>query len=312
MNPSPSPAPLGPGPAVAAVDIGGTAIKLAVVDSEGRTGPVLRVPTPRADPERIAPEVLRTAAAGLRTLAGFETVTSVGVGVPGLVDDTGHAVFSENLGWRDVALAGLAEQEFALPVTVTHDVRAAGEAERRVGAGRGLADVVVVTVGTGIASAVFVRGVALTGGGYAGEIGHAVVRPGGEPCVCGNRGCLEATASAAAIARRYTAATGTPVEGSREVLRRAQSGDAVATELWDDAVDALALGLSHVAAVLAPPAIIVGGGLSQAGDALFTPLRERLAAHHRLRHVPLVPALLGEDAGVLGAALAARDARAPE
>ncbi|SIR96880.1 ROK family protein [Microbacterium sp. RURRCA19A] len=299
---------LGPGPAVAAVDIGGTAIKLALVDAEGRPGPVLRIPTPRAEPEHIALAVLRAAADGLRTLSGFATVTSVGIGAPGLVDDSGHAVFSENLGWRDAPLARLAADELSLPVTVVHDVRAAGEAERRLGAGRGLTDVAVVTVGTGIASAVFVGGVAHTAGGYAGEIGHAVVRPGGEPCVCGNRGCLEATASSAALARRYAARTGTPVSGSADVLRRARQGDPVAGELWDDAVDALGLGLSHVAALLAPEAIIVGGGLAQAGDDLFVPLQQRLDDYHRLRPVPLLPARLGEDAGVLGAALAARDA----
>ncbi|WP_022878455.1 ROK family protein [Microbacterium sp. B19] len=299
---------LGPGPAVAAVDIGGTAIKLTVVDSDGRPGPVLRIPTPRAEPEQVAHAVLRSAADGLRTLAGSAAVTAVGIGAPGVVDDEGHAVFSENLGWRDVPLARLAGDQLALPVTVVHDVRAAGEAERRLGAGRGLTDVAVVAVGTGIASAVFLGGAAHTAGGYAGEIGHAVVRPGGEPCACGNRGCLEATASSAALARRYTARTGTPVSGSADVLRRARQGDPVAVELWDDAVDALALGLSHVAALLAPEAIIVGGGLAQAGDDLFIPLQRRLNDYHRLRPVPLLPARLGEDAGVLGAALAARDA----
>lgn len=293
---------VGPGAPALVADVGGTTIKVARIDETGALSEPVRVPTPRdgaRTPERI---LERIAAEG----DGSERI--LGIGVPGIVDDVrGVGVFSENLGWRDADFRALGREVAGLDTAVLHDVRAAGLAEQRLGAAAGLDDVVVITLGTGISAAVVIGGSLHVAGGYAGEIGHAVVVDGGEPCVCGNTGCLEAVASAAAIARRYETRTGHEVAGAHEVLALADAGDAAAQRVWSTAVDALAVGISHVAALIAPQAVVLGGGLSEAGDALFSPLERRLEERCRLRRTPVVRARLGENAGVLGVALHTRE-----
>ncbi len=301
---------LGPGAPVVAVDVGGTSTKSTTVAADGRPGPVRRVPSPPPSPDSPA-AVLALARAALararRSPAG--PPAALGIALPGIVvEDRGLGVYSENLGWRDVDFAALFAAGLDLPVAIVHDVRAAGAAEFRLGAAAGARTTLLVVIGTGISAALVVSGRPHVAGGYAGEIGHAVAQPGGEPCVCGNRGCLEAVASAAALARRYAALTGAAVPGAREVLRRAADGDAVARAVRDSAFDALAFGLSHAICLLAPEVIVLGGGLAQAGEDLLGPVRERLADLVRLSAVPpLLRATLGADAGLIGAALAARD-----
>jgi glucokinase len=307
---SPSAAPLGPGEPVIAVDVGGTDMKAALVDDTGRLVELLRRPTPH-DGERTGDAVVEAVA---RLAEGFRerhpdvVPRAAGLLVPGHVDDEkGVGVFAENLGWRDFPFRDRAEAALRLPVSFSHDVRGAGEAEHRLGAAAPFRDVVVMAIGTGIAGAVFVDGRLYSGGGMAGEMGHSRVADGPR-CACGGVGCLEAIASAAAIARRYNARTGAALPGAREVLERAEAGDPDARAVWDSALDALALDLSHTVALLAPEAIVIGGGLSQAGAALFEPLRERLDAILTFHRRPLLlPASIGENAGLIGAALRARD-----
>ncbi|WP_314148181.1 ROK family protein [uncultured Leifsonia sp.] len=313
MNPhaSPSaPAPLGGGEPVLAFDVGGTDMKAALIDADGGIVEVVRRPTP-LDGERTGDAVVAAVAAlaahFAETHPGIRPAAA-GLLVPGHVDDdTGIGVFAENLGWQDYPFRDRASEALGVPVSFSHDVRGAGEAEYRLGAAAPYRDVIVLAIGTGIAGAIFVDGHLHTGGGMAGEIGHSRVAEG-PACACGGRGCMEAVASAAAIARRYTALSGVPVPGAREVLERAKAGDPGAAEVWESALDALALGLSHTVALLAPEAIVIGGGLSQAGDALFVPLAEKLDAILTFHRRPaLLPASIGENAGVIGAALRARD-----
>ena len=244
--------------------------------------------------------------AGLAERKGL-TVRGAGVAVPGIVDEaTGRAVYSANLGWRDLDLAATLAERLALPVALGHDVRAGARAEVAVGAARGVRDVVFVPVGTGIAGAVICAGEALSGGGFAGEIGHLVVRPGGEVCRCSGRGCLETVASAASIATRFAARSGHRAAGAADVVRWLDQGDPTAREVWDEAVDALADALAATATLVAPELIVLGGGLSQAGDRLLTPLRTRLDQRLTFqRHPRLVRAALGDRAGCLGAGLLA-------
>jgi glucokinase len=298
---------LGAGPSALVADIGGTAVKVARLDERGVLSTPVRVPTPRdgAHTPRLILDAISEAGAALP--GGPDEM--LGLGVPGIVDDErGLGVFSENLDWHDVDFRALGRERLGTPTAVIHDVRAAALAELRLGAAAGWEDALVLTVGTGISAALIVGGRMHVAGGYAGEIGHAVVVDGGEECVCGNRGCLEATASAAAIARRYRRATGADVSGAREVVERAAAGEAVAVRIWESAIDAIALGISHATALIAPQAVVVGGGLSEAGDALLSPLRARLAERYRLRTTPVVAASLGEDAGVIGVALHTRSA----
>lgn len=303
------PTDLGPGSAVAVLDVGGTEIKSSVLDGAGRLSPPVHSATPRG--EDVVDRVVDVVAAHVEHVRGTHPdLAAVGLVVPGIVDaERGVAVFSENLEWRDVPFPALVAERTGLPVGFGHDVATAGRAELELGAARGVRDAAVVIVGTGVAAALFVEGAPLLAHGWAGELGHSVVDPAGPRCVCGAQGCLEAIASTAAIARRYTAATGTAVTGSSEVLQLAQGGDSAAQQVWDDAIAALAAGVRQLAAIISPEAVVIGGGLSRAGDALFGPLAEAVTAAVPPHRVPeLRPAAIGAYAGVVGAALLGREA----
>lgn len=251
------------------------------------------------------------------TRHGLSAPDRAGVVVPGIVDEVeGIAVAAVNLGFRNLPLAALLATSTGLAISIAHDVRAGGLAEARLGAARGGDDVLFVPLGTGIAASCVVDGQALMAGGYAGELGHVIVRPGGEPCPCGQRGCLERYASASAVARHYVEAGGAPVNGAVDVAARLAAGDPIAREVWDDAVDALVTALLLACAVLGPATVVIGGGLSQAGEALLRPVRSGLHARMTFHRRPtVVAAELGDQAGALGAALIAagrdRDGVAP-
>ena len=304
------PPSLGAGSAVFAFDVGGTDLKAALVDGAGSIRDIVRVPTPIGGERTAGAVVTRIGELAQELLRDHPDVRpqAAGLLVPGHVDDArGVGVFSENLGWASFPFRDRAEATLGVPVSFGHDVRGAGEAEYRLGAAAPFRDVVVMVIGTGIAGAIFIGGRLYTGRGMAGEMGHSKVADG-PACACGGLGCLEAVASAGAIARRYTQATGQVVSGAKDVLDRADRGDACATEIWESALDAIALDLSHTVALLAPEAIVIGGGLSQAGAALFEPLERRLDAILTFHRRPkLVCASLGENAGVIGAALRARE-----
>lgn len=296
---------------VVAVDVGGTGIKAALVRPPGEIARLERHPTGADRGPDAVVETILGVAEGLaaQARAGDRTPLAVGITVPGVVDEAGGvAAWSTNVGFRDVPLRKLAEDRLALPVALGHDVRAGGAAEARLGAARGARHVLFVAVGTGIAAAHVVDGRAAAGAhGVAGELGHVVVRPGGTPCFCGNRGCLEAVASAAAIARAYAVVTGVN-RTAADVVARAAEGEETAARVWRDAVAALADGLFLAQALHDVEEIVVGGGLAEAGDALFAPLRAALHERITFQRMPrLVPAVLGDRAGCLGAALLALD-----
>ncbi|MGM1018331.1 MAG: ROK family protein [Actinomycetota bacterium] len=300
---------LGVGAPVLAFDVGGTDIKSALFDGDGIARDLRRTATPHGTgrAEGLV-DHLADLAETLRVAHPDVTPRAVGIVVPGIVDaDAGVGVFSSNLGWRDAPFRDLAEKRFGLPAAFDHDVRTASWAEHILGGARAYSDVIVLVIGTGIAGAILLGGEPYTAGGYAGEIGHSPVADG-PICSCGARGCLEAIASAGAISRRYTEATGRAVDGAREVIALAADGDATAREIWESALDALALSLAQLTAVIAPQAIVIGGGLSRAGDALFPELRTRLAERLSFHRIPeLVPAELQGNGGLLGAALRARE-----
>jgi glucokinase len=292
------------GERVVAVDVGGTEIKAALVDGEATALAERSVPTP-LDGARTAARVLDAVTRLVDELRD-ERVAAVGLAVPGLVDERrGVAVWSENLYWSDVPMAAQVTERCGLPAVLGHDVRTGALAETRLGAARGLEDVVFLAIGTGIAAGLIFGGRIHVAGGYAGEIGHTDAGHD-EPCACGSSGCLEAIASAAAIARRYSARSDRTVLRAADVVRAAAAGDRDAQAVWDEALDALAGALAWVAGVLAPEAIVIGGGLSRAGAALLEPLEERIRARLTFQRMPrLVPAVLGERAGCIGAGIMA-------
>lgn len=288
-------------PLAIAVDLGGTAMKGAVVSEAGAVLAELTRPTP---PDDILGSLV-TLLHDLRGLAPDEVV-GAGVATPGMLDEERGVVhYASNLGWRDVPLLDILRTELGLPVAVGHDVRAAGLAERRLGAARGYDDFVLIPIGTGVAAALVTAGGTITGAtGAAGEFGHIPVVPDGEPCTCGQRGCLEVYMSGAGVARRYAEAGGAALS-TRAIVARLGS-DPVADRVWGEAVTVLAQGLVTMTLMLDPGVIVLGGGVSQAGEAMFGPLEREVAAGLAWRNAPaIVQSALGGDAGRTGAGLLA-------
>ena len=302
---------LGDGAPVLAFDVGGTDTKAGLFDGRGALHDVVRVPTPYSIDGTGDAVIAQLAVLADRFAGRHPEIVprAAGLIVPGLVDDeAGVGVYAENLGWKNVPFRDAASSALGLPVAFTHDVRAAGTAEYRLGAAGRYRNVLVVVIGTGIASAIFLDGKPYAASGFAGEIGHSVVDVGGVPCACGGAGCLEAIASAGAITRLYNRASTAPVAGARQVLERANAGDTTAASVWHTATDALGLALAQAVALLAPEAIVLGGGLAQAGDALFGPVEERMNSLLTFHRRPvLLPATVGENAGLVGAAIGARE-----
>ncbi|MFI1032017.1 ROK family protein [Streptomyces sp. NPDC020951] len=298
---------------VIALDVGGTGMKAALVGADGTLLHRARRATGRErGPDAVVAGILDFAADlhehGVEEFG--EPASAAGVAVPGIVDETnGVASYAANLGWRNVPLRELLAARLGVPVALGHDVRTGGLAEGRIGAGRGADRFLFVALGTGIAGAIGVEGRVEAGAhGFAGEIGHIVVRPGGTPCPCGQHGCLERFASAAAVSEAWAAACGDPEADAADCAKAVASGDPNAVRVWQGAVDALADGLVTALTLLDPRVLVIGGGLAEAGETLFTPLREALRRRVTFQKLPeTVPAALGDSAGCLGAGLLAWD-----
>ncbi|WP_328721010.1 ROK family protein [Streptomyces sp. NBC_00247] len=304
---------------VIALDVGGTGMKAALVGADGTLLHEERRATGRERGPDAVVETILGFAADLRAYGEEhfgEPAVAAGVAVPGIVDaERGIAVYAANLGWRDLPLRDLlGERLGSVPVALGHDVRTGGLAEGRGGAGHGTDRFLFVALGTGIAGAIGIDGVVEAGAhGSAGEIGHIVVRPDGPECGCGQRGCLETLASAAAVTRAWAAACGDPTQDAADCARAVDAGDPAALRVWADAVDALAAGLITAITLLDPRTLIIGGGLAEAGETLFTPLRAAVEERVTFQTLPhIVPATLGDTAGCLGAGLLAWDLLATE
>jgi glucokinase len=299
---------------VIALDVGGTGMKCALVRPDGMVHHAERHPTLAArGPAAVTANILDVAA-GLAERARADSLTPVaaGVAVPGVVDEeNGIAVWSSNVGFRDVPLRDLVADRLGVPAALGHDVRVGGMAEARLGAGAGEPHVLFMAIGTGIAAAHVVNGKAFAGAhGAAGEVGHVIVRPGGPSCGCGMHGCLESVASASAIGRRYAELSGIADAAAFDVAARSAAGEPLAEAVWRDAVEALADGLLTAQALYDAGIVVLGGGLAEAGEALLGPLRVALDQRVTFHRMPrIVRAALGDTAGCLGAALLALDFR---
>lgn len=308
----------------AGVDLGGTFLKLALLDDGGAVVARETVPTAAADGPA---EVLRRMAEGVRRLADATpagSVGSLGVGVPARVEGEGgevHDAYNLPGPWGGTAVGAIMARATGLPTRVLNDARAFAVAEQALGAAAGATTALLATVGTGIGGAVIADGRVVFGlGGTAGEIGHVVVRAGGPRCTCGNRGCAEPLASGPAIAaeavRRilqgFTTEMGRLAGGDLNaitpelVARAAAAGDAEATEVLEDAGAALGLALAGGIALVAPEVVVVGGGVARPDGVYWRAAEATARAHARVTPIDRIafrPAALGYDAGVIGAAL---------
>lgn len=314
------------------VDIGGTKVAAALVDSAGRTHHWRARPTPTEGAREVEDALVDLVApllARVRAQLPPGGVVPVGVGAAGFVDvRAGEVCFSAHLPWRHEPLAARLSERLATVVTLDNDANAALWAEHRFGAVRGCPDVLGVNVGTGIGGAVLAGGALYRGAaGMAGELGHVRVVPNGRRCRCGARGCLETYASGRALvlearslirrARRDADAAGTArllalADGrperltGRAVARAARTGDPLAQAALERVGGWLGQGLADAVANFDPALIVIGGGVAQAGELLLEPARNALAARiigRGFRRVPeVLPGAFGERAGVIGAA----------
>ncbi len=304
------------------VDIGGTKIAGALVAPDGTILERVRLETPAEDVEAIIATTTEVVEA-LQAACDGE-VAGIGVAVAALVDvRRGHVWFAPNISWRDCPLGELLEARLGRPVVVENDANAAAWGEFRFGAGQDTDDMVLFTIGTGVGGGCVVDGRLLHGAfGTAGELGHVTLDPDGPRCGCGNKGCLEVYASGTALlrdARELIASASPSAEALRErcggdpealsgrdIDELADAGDEASVELLAELGRRLGHGMASVCAVLDPELVVVGGGVSAAGDLLVEPARAAFGRHLVGRgHRPaptVVTARLGNDAGVVGAA----------
>ncbi len=310
---------------VVGVDVGGTKVLAAVVGPEGSVARSARGVTPG---RRAAPEAVEDAIATcVLRAAGGRPPTAVGVAAAGFVDATGARVmFAPHLPWRGEDVRDRLAQRIGAPVLLENDATCAAHAEATYGAGQGAGSMLLVTLGTGIGGALVLDGRTWRGAsGMAGEFGHMQVVPDGDPCECGQRGCWEQYCSGNALVRDARSRLGTEPTVLAElcdgdparltgpmVTAAAADGDLVARAAFTRIGDWLGVGLANLVAAFDPALVVVGGGVSDAGDKLLDPARDALARHlvgggHRTTP-PLVRASLGPHAGLVGAAALARAA----
>ncbi len=299
------------------VDLGGTNIRAALIADDGRILARVRRETRGAD--GLEPTLARIAAAieEVRESEPSIAISGVGIGCPGPLDPrTGIVLRAPNLpGWIDVPLKAVLEGLVSMPVVVENDANAAALGESWLGAGEGASSLVLITLGTGIGGGIVLGGRIWRGAlGFAGEIGHTMFVLDGHPCGCGNRGCLEQYASATGLVRRAREAIASgkrtslgtrPAITAAVIHQEAKAGDALALDLLAETGRILGIAIGSIGNFLNPEVVILGGGLSNAGTLLFDPLRAEVRKHafaEVAETLRIVPAALGDDAGVLGAA----------
>lgn len=290
-----------PGDALA-VDIGGTKLAVALVDADGRVSASRRAPTPRSTD----PEVVWGA---LAELIGDPGGRGIGVGCGGPMRWPAGEISALNIAaWREFPLRARLQALTSAPVRVHNDAVAVAVGEHWRGAGAGAANLLGMVVSTGVGGGLILGGRVVDGGtGNAGHIGHVCVDPRGPRCACGARGCLEAIASGPrTVAWAAEQGWRNPAGADGAVLvADARAGHPVALAALRRAGQALGVAIASAAHLCDLDLVCIGGGLARAGDLLFTPLRDALAAHARLDfagRVEVVPAALGQDAGLVGAA----------
>ena len=297
---------------ILALDFGGTKLAAGLVDHQ--TGQVLKLtscPTLQDSQKSLA--AIHQIIKQILDRPDHESITGIGVSFGGPVEGDGRTIrISHHVpGWEHFPLADRLETIFQVPVRIANDADAAALGEYHYGAGRGIHNMLYLTVSTGIGGGIIINGKIYHGEhSWAGEIGHMILLPDGPECPCGRRGCLESLSSGRSIAQRMRQRLSEhPVEAvnldkitAKTVADAARSGDRIAIEVWDDAMHWLAIGIANAANLLNPGIIVIGGGLIHSGDLLFTPISSLVKSYSIDPNLRITPAALKDSAGLLGAA----------
>lgn len=307
------------------VDLGGTNIAVGVVNEEGRILAQAETPTLVQRPyQELVRDMAMCARKAMEEAGVAEAdVYSVGIGIPGVAEN-GVVLFCTNLGWRNIPLAEEMRKYFDKPVFIDNDATVAGWAEFQAGVSRGTNSSVFLTLGTGVGAGIVLDGKIWAGAhGAASELGHITIVADGEPCTCGKRGCTERYCSATAIIRmakeacaaQPDCAIARAVEGNldqinaKTVFDAAKGGDATAMQVFNRYIKYLTIAINNVVSFYDPDMIVLGGGVSRAGDFLLNAVRELLPSYlmfPMLTMPELRLASLGNEAGIIGAALLGR------
>ena len=308
------------------IDVGGTDIKYGLVSEAGEIIEKGKIPTPVGCGYADTIEAIASAVRELSARHGAQ-VSGLGIGAPGVVDgENGTVRSSGNLGWENKPLAEDLSAKLGIPAVLTNDANAAAYGEYACGAGSEYKSVVLITLGTGVGSGIVLNGKLFEGCEGAGvELGHEVIRMGGEKCACGRRGCFEAYASATALvkqAKRAMEKDGQSIlwqlcngdinnVNGKTVFDAAAMGDAAAKRVVSNYLRYLSEGLANIANAFRPEAILIGGGISAQGANLTVPLQKRvdklMLGHGAYAPVKILTASLGNDAGMVGAAMLAKE-----
>lgn len=299
------------------VDVGGTTVKLGLFDAEGIIFDKWEIPTRTEDQgSQILPDIARALEDKLKEKnIAKEEVAGVGIGAPGPIDKDGVVYEAVNLGWGVFSIKDTLQELCGLPVKAGNDANVAALGEMWKGGGQGYQNLVLVTLGTGVGGGIIINGEILNGAtGAGGEIGHIHIQDGEkEACGCGNHGCLEQYASATGIVRLANRRLAATKEDSalrhknvsaKSVFDAVKAGDAVAIQIAEEFGEYLGKGLAAVACVVNPEAFVIGGGVSKAGEILFSYIEKSYKKYvfHGSRDAKFELAELGNDAGICGAA----------
>lgn len=307
------------------VDLGGTNIATGVIDENYKIIGRGKVKTRAPRPAEAIFDSIKEAVDMAVVNAGisYDEITSVGIGTPGSVNkDTGAIEFSNNLKFHNVPAKAMLEERLKKPIYLENDANAAALGEAVAGSGHGVKNFVAVTLGTGVGSGIIIDGKIYRGSNFCGgEMGHMVINVDGIPCNCGRKGCWEKYASATALVSQAVEAMQgdkasllwqtcdgdlNKVDG-KSIFDAVDLGDETAKAVVDRYLYYVAIGIANVVNALQPETVCVGGGISGQGEKILQPIRDMVKAErysvYAENQANIVPALLGNDAGIIGAAL---------
>lgn len=308
------------------IDVGGTSIKMGIVNEQNQIIADSSIPTQTGIPFPEQVEQMVACVNGLLRDTGLtaDQIASVGAGIPGLADENGRVVLCTNLGWKDVPLRDEFQKRLNKPFYVDNDANVAALAESVIGVSAGTSSSVFITLGTGIGSGIIFNGQIVRGHhGIGGELGHMILELDGIPCSCGNHGCLEQYCSATAMirmARQLVAvhpeslilklADSDPMKiHAKTIFDALREGDEIAQKVFRKYVIYLSQAITNIVNLMDPEMIILGGGVSRAGSILLDAVREEYPKYVLFKNLPLTRvelASLGSEAGIIGAAMLTR------